>query len=494
MKCVLVANRGEIALRIMRTCREMGLKTIAVASRADEQAPHARYADRCVSLGDGPVVETYLDHAQIIDAAVKEGADAIHPGYGFLSENADFARAVEWAGLTFIGPKPETIALMGLKRESKEKMMAAGVPVVPGYNGKDQEAQSLLDRARDIGFPVLIKASAGGGGKGMRIVHQAEQFVADLETAKREAMSAFGNDTVILEKYLIDPRHIEFQMFGDHQGNVVHLFERECSIQRRHQKIVEETPSPALDDTLRAEMGRAACAAAASVGYVNAGTVEFMLDRSGGFYFLEMNTRLQVEHPVTEMTCGVDLVRWQIRIASGEPLPVTQADVNRRGHAVEVRVYAEDPERGFMPQTGEILTYVEPSGLGVRMDSGVDQGYQVGVLYDPMLAKLIAFGADRQESLDRMSHALRRTVIHGLNTNCAFLRAIVDHPEFRAGRTDTGFLDRHFKQYAGDDSCLDAVLSLCALSGETNPSTSSAAETLWRKDPWTQLSGWRQGT
>ncbi len=491
MKKILIANRGEIAYRIVKTCRDMGVATVAVYSEADAGALHAEAADERRLIGPPPAAESYLRGDAVIEAALQSGADAIHPGFGFLSENAAFAKATRDAGLTFIGPSAEAIEIMGSKQRAKNTVVAAGVPVVPGYNGDDQNPKRLSAEAKKIGFPLLIKASAGGGGKGMRVVEAIERFETELETAKREAMAAFGDDAVLLERYLERPRHIEFQVFGDQRGNLVHLFERECSIQRRHQKVIEETPSVALDDDLRQAMAEAALAAARSVSYANAGTVEFMLDEDGRFYFLEMNTRLQVEHPITELLTGLDLARWQILAARGEPLPLTQDRITRRGHAIEARVYAEDPEQSFFPQTGTVARYREPEGLGVRVDSGVREGDEVSVFYDPMLAKVIAHGADREQARRRLARALEEFCVHGVKTNVAFLRAILEQPAFIEGDTTTDYLDRRFPAFEARDGLIDQALALTALA---KPAVSQAATTASgsaRVDPWSRLSGWR---
>lgn len=440
---VLIANRGEIARRIQRTCREMGIETVAVFSDADAEMPFVREADRAIRIGPAPSRESYLKVEAILDAAKRTGADAIHPGYGFLAENADFARAVKDAGLIFVGPTPEAIDAMGRKREAKALVAEAGVPVVPGYAGSEQDADTLGAEAAKIGYPVLLKASAGGGGKGMKRVDSAEGLADAIESAKREAKSGFGDDTLILEKYVERPRHVEIQIFGDAHGNVVHLHERECSIQRRHQKILEESPSPALDAELRARMGEAAVAAGKAIGYQNAGTVEFILAEDGAFYFLEVNTRLQVEHPVTEAITGLDLVRLQLRVAAGHALPFTQSAVPRHGAALEARVYAEDPASGHLPQTGVIRDWFLPELAGVRVDAGVETGTSVGVHYDPMLAKIITSGVDREEARVRMVHALRALSVQGLVTNRELLLAILEHPAYVQGALHTHFLDHH---------------------------------------------------
>lgn len=484
MKKILIANRGEIAVRIIKTCREMGIATVAVASEADLNAAHADLADECYPIGPAQVNESYLVMDKILEVAKKSGAEAIHPGFGFLSENAAFSKAVTDAGLIFIGPTPEMIEVMGSKQKSKRLMIESGVPTVPGYTGDNQEPDFLQEEAVKIGFPVLIKASAGGGGKGMRVASSKEVFITELNTAKREAMSAFGDDTVLLEKYLTRPRHIEFQVFGDKHGNVVHLFERECSIQRRHQKILEETPSTALDEALRAKMAKAAVAAAASVNYNNAGTVEFMLDTDGSFYFLEMNTRLQVEHPITEMLTGVDLVRWQIMVANGEKLPVTQEQISRRGHAIEVRIYAEDPAANFFPQTGKVVRYIEPTGLGVRVDSGIREGDEVSIYYDPMISKLIVFGVDREAAREKMINALEEYCVHGVRNNIDFLYDILQEPHFIKGDTYTDYLAQYFPDYQAESS--DLALAMTSLGYAKEQSLQQVAS-----DPWSLLGAWR---
>lgn len=440
---ILVANRGEIAIRIMKTCRDMGIDTVAVFSDADDQAMHVRVADLAVRIGPPPSTESYLNIDRIIQAAVETGAQAIHPGYGFLAENADFAQACDDAGIIFIGPGAEAIRAMGSKQVAKRMVSEADVPVIPGYDGADQANQVLAKKACEIGFPVLIKASAGGGGKGMRVIASEDELSEGIESARREAESAFGDGTLLIEKYLENPRHIEIQIMADSHGNTVHLFERECSIQRRHQKIIEETPSTAVDNELRLRMGNAAVQVAKATGYVNAGTVEFIFTPDGQFYFLEVNTRLQVEHPVTEMITGLDLVREQIRVARGEPLSFTQDDLTRTGAAVECRLYAEDPARDFLPATGTVLDWQIPSFENFRMDSGVEEGSVVGVHYDPLLAKLVSYGDNRDEALDRMCRALRELSVQGLTTNRLFLTKIIRHPEFIAGHIDTHFIERN---------------------------------------------------
>jgi 3-methylcrotonyl-CoA carboxylase alpha subunit len=445
---VLIANRGEIAVRIARTARRLGLRTIAVYSQADAGALHVRLADEAHLIGPAPAAESYLAAGRLIDVAKRAGAACIHPGYGFLAENPEFAEACAAAGIVFIGPPPAAIRAMGLKDAAKALMEKAGVPVVPGYHGARQEPKFLREKAYEIGYPVLVKAVAGGGGKGMRRVDKHAEFEAALAGAMREAKSAFGDDRVLVEKYIASPRHIEIQVFGDARGNVIHLNERDCSLQRRHQKVIEEAPAPGMSLGLRAAMGQAAVAAAKAVGYVGAGTVEFIAEASKGlaadrFWFMEMNTRLQVEHPVTEAVTGLDLVEWQFRVASGEPLPLAQGDVPLAGHAVEARLYAEDPEKGFLPSTGRLVALDFPSGEGIRVDAGVTAGSDVTPYYDPMIAKLIAHGRNRAEALDRLASALDRTRVAGPRTNLAFLAALVKSDGFRGEQFDTGFIERN---------------------------------------------------
>jgi 3-methylcrotonyl-CoA carboxylase alpha subunit len=437
---LLIANRGEIAVRVARAAREMGITALGVYSQADADAYHLQFMDDARCIGPAPAPESYLNIDAVLAAAVAMKADAVHPGYGFLSERATFAQACIDAGLIWVGPPPQAMAAMGSKIDAKQRVRASDVPTVPGYDGKDQSTKRLRDEAAAIGFPLLIKASAGGGGRGMRVVESLDGFDEALASAKREALAAFGDDAVLLERYLRDPRHIEFQILADAHGATIHLGERECSIQRRHQKVVEEAPSVALSPELRAEMGAAAVRAAASVGYVNAGTCEFMLDGEGKYYFLEMNTRLQVEHPVTELVYGVDLVQWQLRIANGEPLSIAQADVRPRGWAIETRIYAEDPANHMLPSTGRITRWSPPEGPGVRVDAGVTTGSEVSVYYDPMLAKLIVFGSDRAQAIARLQLALDDFTIDGVRANLPLLQWIVRDEWYRDGRTTTSFL------------------------------------------------------
>ncbi len=440
---ILVANRGEIAGRIMRTARAMGYRTIAVYSDADKDAPHVSFADESVRIGPPPVGESYLSIDRILEAAHKSGADAVHPGYGFLSENEAFAAACGKAGLVFIGPPPAAIAAMGNKAAAKRRMIEAGVPCVPGYQGSDQSDAGLEKEARRIGLPVMVKAAAGGGGRGMRLVQRDGDLLEAIRTARAEAESAFGSGELILERAVIDARHVEIQVFADAHGNVIHLGERDCSVQRRHQKVIEEAPSPAVDAGLRSRMGAAAVAAASAIGYRGAGTVEFLLGGDGAFYFLEMNTRLQVEHPVTEEITGLDLVEWQIRVARGEPLPLAQHEVKLQGHAIEVRLYAEDPYNDFLPQTGRVAVWRPGTGPGVRIDHGIKAGLAISPFYDPMIAKVIARGKTREEARQRLLQALRDTIVLGPTTNRHYLIRLLEHPEFVAGQATTAFIDKH---------------------------------------------------
>ncbi|MCF3592807.1 ATP-grasp domain-containing protein [Rhodobacteraceae bacterium LMO-12] len=441
---VLVANRGEIARRVIRSVKAAGMRAVAVYSDADAGAPHVSAADQAIRIGPGPVGESYLDVARILKAATESGAGAVHPGYGFLSENAGFARAVEAAGLVFIGPTPEAIETMGDKAAAKRAMQAAGVPCVPGYHGVDQSDAVLVAQAAKIGFPLMVKAAAGGGGKGMRRVTRPQDLVEALERARSEARGAFGSDLLILERAVLRPRHVEIQVFADGQGRCIHLGERDCSVQRRHQKIIEEAPGPAMTQALRDAMGQAGVQAAQAVGYRGAGTVEFLVDEAGAFYFLEMNTRLQVEHPVTEMITGFDLVAMQIAVAQGAPLGLKQADVTLCGHAIEARLYAEDPARDFLPVTGRIAHWKAPDAEGVRVDSGVESGMDISPYYDPMLAKIIAWGPDRESARKRLIGALKDTACLGLVTNAGFLASIAEHAEFAAGEATTAFLEEAF--------------------------------------------------
>jgi len=491
---ILVANRGEIALRVMRAAREMGIPSVAIYSEADTHARHALEAEEAVLIGPPLPLESYLAIDKVIAAAKGTGCDAVHPGYGFLAENAAFARACKDAGLVFIGPRAPAIALLGNKLESRKMMEQAGVPVIPGKRIESGALADFAHAADEIGYPVLIKAASGGGGKGMRVVNDPAELADALEAAAREAKSAFGDETVYLEKFLTRPRHVEFQILADQNGNTVHLFERECSIQRRHQKIVEETPSPAVTPEIRAKMGEAAVTAAKAAKYVSAGTVEFLLDEDGSFYFLEVNTRIQVEHPITEMTTGVDLVKEQIRIAAGHPLPFTQEEIIPRGHAIECRVYAEDPESGFLPSSGKIVYLREPAAANLRIDSGIYSGCEVSVYYDPILSKVVTWGRNRDESIQRMLLALTDYTILGIKNNIRFLRAVLAHPEFAAGRTFTGFLGEHLPEWQSEPSAeqfdLARVAAALALARrETNGAVAGTAEHQ-EASIWNQLGNW----
>ena len=463
---LLVANRGEIACRVMRTAKAMGLTTVAVHSATDRDARHSREADIRVDLGGSKAADSYLQIDKLIAAAKASGAQAIHPGYGFLSENAGFARAIENAGLIFLGPPASAIDAMGSKSAAKTLMETAGVPLVPGYHGEAQDLETFRDAAERIGYPVLLKATAGGGGKGMKVVEDVSQLAEALASAQREAQSSFGDSRMLVEKYLLKPRHVEIQVFADQHGNCLYLNERDCSIQRRHQKVVEEAPAPGLTPQLRRAMGEAAVRAAQAIGYVGAGTVEFLLDARGEFFFMEMNTRLQVEHPVTEAITGLDLVAWQIRVAQGEPLPITQAQVPLLGHAIEVRLYAEDPGNDFLPATGRLALYRESAeGPGRRVDSGVEEGDEISPFYDPMLGKLIAWGEDREQARLRLLSMLDEFVIGGLKTNIGFLRRIVAHPAFAAAELDTGFIPRYQAQLLPEPGELDDAFWFAAAQG-----------------------------
>ena len=490
---LLVANRGEIALRVIRACRELGIESVAIYSDADANAPHVLAANRAVRVGPAPAAESYLKIPAVIDAARQARADAVHPGYGFLSERATFARACADAGLIFVGPPADAIEAMGSKIGARALMEKAGVPVVPGRAPADQTDSGIAAAAAAIGFPVLIKASAGGGGKGMRAARNDRELAEAAPAARREAQAAFGDGTLYVERLIERPRHVEVQVFADDHGHVVHLFERECSVQRRHQKVIEESPSPALTPGLRERMGAAAVAAARGAGYRNAGTIEFLVEGAGdtaSFYFLEMNTRLQVEHPVTELVTGTDLVHAQLAVASGGALPWTQADLTQRGHAVECRVYAEDPAGGFLPQAGLLRLYREPSGPGIRIDSGVVEGAEVPVQYDPMLAKLIAWAPSRDAAIARAVAALRDFPILGVRTNIGFLINVLEHPAFRAGDLHTGFIDAHLDKLLTRPEP-DANVAAAAAFVRTQPAAAtSAASGAPVADPWTDLGAW----
>ncbi|MGH8398983.1 MAG: acetyl-CoA carboxylase biotin carboxylase subunit [Gammaproteobacteria bacterium] len=479
---MLIANRGEIACRVMRTCKRLGIATVAVYSDADRHAMHVEMADKAVHIGAAKAADSYLNMDRILAAAKQTGAEAIHPGYGFLSENAEFARRCIKAGVVFIGPSPESMDAMASKSAAVTLMEKAGVPVTPGYHGKDQSFKKLMSEAQRTGFPLLIKPSAGGGGKGMHIVRSADEFKEALETAKREAKNAFGDDSMLLEKYIQQPRHIEFQIFGDSHGKVVHLFERECSLQRRFQKVVEETPSPFLDETTRLEMGEAAVAAAKAVNYVNAGTIEFIVGADRSFHFMEMNTRLQVEHPITEEITGLDLVEWQLRVAAGEKLPLTQNQIKQRGHAIEVRLYAENVEKGFLPMTGHIEAFPLPQGEGVRVDTGVRGDDEINIYYDPMIAKLSVWDKDRGTAIKRLQQALAQTAIFGLTTNLPLLRGIAKHPDFAAGTYDTGFIERQLGTLLTEPKLSAPALAAAGVQELTRLSHHDG--TPWQTDAW----------
>ena len=492
---LLIANRGEIACRIMRTARRLGIATVAVYSDADASARHVRLADEAVRLGPAPARDSYLAIDRVIAAAHATGADAVHPGYGFLSENAAFAEACGAAGITFVGPPASAIRAMGGKSEAKALMVAAGVPVVPGYHGADQSAAALLQAAHDLGFPVLLKASAGGGGKGMRIVRSPVEFQPALDSCRREAAASFGNERLLVERYLERPRHVEVQVFADTHGHCLHLHERDCSAQRRHQKVIEEAPAPGLSAEQRRAMGEAAVAAAQAVGYVGAGTVEFILGAEGSFYFMEMNTRLQVEHPVTEMVTGLDLVEWQLRVAAGEPLPMTQAEVPCLGHAFEARVYAEAPAKGFLPSTGKLLHLRFPAeSATVRVDTGVEPGDDITPWYDPMIAKVIVHGKDRAEALRRLDAALAACEIAGPENNVDFLRRLAMQPDFAAGRLDTGLIEREQAGLLASPPISPAVLAAVARAEaqqEEQAARQRAASSGDPVSPWASVDGWR---
>ncbi len=490
---ILIANRGEIACRVIRTARRLGIQTVAVYSDADANALHVEQADQAVHIGPGAAAQSYLLADRIIAAAKETGADAIHPGYGFLSENPEFVEAVVAAGLVFVGPSAAAIRSMGLKDAAKRLMEKAGVPVVPGYHGEAQEIVVLAGKAREIGYPVLIKASAGGGGKGMRKVDDPDDFADALASAKREAKAAFGDDRVLVEKYIRKPRHIEVQVFGDNQGGAVHLFERDCSAQRRHQKVIEEAPAPGMTDEMRQAMTDAAVTAAKAINYSGAGTIEFIVDGSSGlhpdrFWFMEMNTRLQVEHPVTEMVTGIDLVEWQLRVAAGEPLPLDQSKIALSGHAFEARIYAEDPARDFLPATGRLhhLRFPDIAGQSdaLRIETGVRQGDQISPFYDPMIAKIVTHGRNRKSALSALGRALAGTEIAGTITNLGFLGALAADPDFSSGDVDTGLIERHAADLCSSPEPSMAVVLLAALSSQFGKNSGSAT------DAWDRLSGY----
>lgn len=486
---ILVANRGEIALRIMRSAKEMGIKTVAVFSEADRNALHVRYADEAVCIGPAPSNQSYLVGEKIIEACKLTGAQAIHPGYGFLSENATFAQLVADSGLILIGPSPQAMEIMGNKLSAKAAALKYNIPMVPGTEEAVQDVNEAKQRAIEVGFPILIKAAAGGGGKGMRIVEQASDFEEQMQLAVSEATSAFGDGSVFIERYVASPRHIEIQVLGDTHGNIVHLFERECSVQRRHQKVVEEAPSSILTEGIRQRMGKCAVDVARSVNYTGAGTVEFILDENLNFFFLEMNTRLQVEHPVTELITGIDLVKEQIRIASGEKLSFSQEDLKINGHAIELRVYAEDPANNFLPDIGTLQTYVTPQGNGVRVDDGFEQGMEIPIYYDPMIAKLITYGKDREEAMERMVRAIEEYDITGIETTLGFGKFVMQHEAFKTGNFDTHFVAKYLKpeslKVQDETEALIAAVIAAKLFQKKDTQVSDAAKQStsdWRKN------------
>ena len=488
---ILIANRGEIALRIMRSAKEMGIATVAVFSEADRNALHVRYADEAIFIGPAPSNQSYLVGEKIIDACKKTGAEAIHPGYGFLSENASFAQMVADAGLILIGPSPQAMEIMGNKLSAKAAALKYNIPMVPGTEEAIKDVNEAKQTAIEVGFPILIKAAAGGGGKGMRIVERSEDFEEQMQLAVSEATSAFGDGSVFIERYVTSPRHIEIQILGDAHGNIVHLFERECSVQRRHQKVVEEAPSSILTPEIRSAMGKCAVDVARSVNYTGAGTVEFILDENLDFFFLEMNTRVQVEHPVTELITGVDLVKEQIKIAAGEKLSFSQADLQINGHAVELRVYAEDPKNNFLPDIGTLRTYKTPKGNGVRIDDGFEQGMEIPIYYDPMIAKLITYGKDREEAIQRMIRAIEEYEITGIETTLAFGSFVMKHEAFKTGKFDTHFVNKYFKPESlstqqEDEALIAAIIGtkLLSLANKrvNNPSETKKQSSDWRKN------------
>jgi acetyl-CoA carboxylase biotin carboxylase subunit len=491
MNKILVANRGEIALRVMRTCKEMGIKTVAVYSDADRNALHVKYADEAVNIGPAPSNQSYLRGEKIIEVCKRLNVDGIHPGYGFLSENAEFAELVEKEGIVFIGPSADSMRVMGDKLSAKAAVKKYNIPMVPGSDGAVTDVKLGIEIAKTAGFPVLIKASAGGGGKGMRIVENPEEFEEQMKLAISEATSAFGDGSVFVEKYVAGPRHIEIQVLGDKHGNVVHLFERECSIQRRHQKVIEEAPSSVLTEAIRMEMGRCAVDVAKACNYYGAGTVEFLLDENKNFYFLEMNTRLQVEHPVTEMISGLDLVREQINVARGEKLAFKQEDLKISGHAMEVRVYAEDPANNFLPDIGNLKTYKRPQGSGVRVDDGFEEGMDIPIYYDPMIAKLITYSATRTQAIDRMIRAIEEYDITGVQTTLGFCKYVMQHPAFRSGDFDTHFVKNHFtpenlSNFKPDEEMIATILSAMAFEKK------QVNTTVQEKQETPQVSNWKR--
>jgi acetyl-CoA carboxylase biotin carboxylase subunit len=496
LKKILIANRGEIAVRIINACREMSVPSVAVFSTVDRNSLHVQKADEAYCIGDPPPLESYLNMNKIIQVAKDSGADAIHPGYGFLAENPDFSTRCEKEGIVFIGPNSKALRLVGDKVASRKTMTEAKIPIIPGMMSSGKETKGFKEAAEKIGYPVMIKASAGGGGKGMRVIHSSEDLEKGIEAGMREAKSAFGDESVYLEKYIEEPRHVEFQVLADNFGNVVHLCERECSIQRRHQKIVEETPSCALDEELRAKMGEVAKQVIEVSGYNNAGTVEFLLDKTKKFYFLEVNARLQVEHPITELVTGVDLVKQQIRIASGEKLSLAQEDVRQRGHAIECRIYAEDPENNFFPSSGKILFMKEPSGPGIRHDCGIYSGYEVSVYYDPILSKVVTWGETREDARTRMMLALSDYTILGIKTSIGFLASVMEHSEFVAGNTQTNFIDKNMSDWKGKKETKFMAQALIAAAISSQTKTASKRKVRGREEmpsPWSTVGKWSLG-
>ena len=491
IKKVLVANRGEIAVRIIRALNEMDIKSVAIYSDIDKNAVHTQLADESIRVGPPPALESYLNQDAIINAALQTGCDAIHPGYGFLSERYDFNQKVHNAGLIFIGANPQSMRLLGSKVQSRQIMSKAGIPIIPGMMASTKDYKEFEDYAEKIGFPILIKASDGGGGKGMRIVSTMKDLQSAIDTAMRESMSAFGSDAIYLEKYLENPHHIEFQIARDHFGNVIHLNERECSIQRRHQKIIEETPSPIMTPELRKQMGDAAIKVVNSADYDNIGTVEFLVDKDLNFYFLEVNARVQVEHPITEMTTGIDLVKLQINIADNQPIPYKQDDIQQNGHAIECRIYAEDADNNFTPSPGKILYIKEPVGPGIRYDSGIEVGTEVPTFYDPILSKLIAWGKTRDEAIKRMTTALKQNVILGVKTSINFMINVINHPEFKAGNTNTNFLDDYFSekiQTSKED--LNLAIGATSFSGNHTYDIKNINQFSKMNNPWLEIGKW----
>lgn len=491
IKKILVANRGEISLRVLKTAKEMGIKVVSVFAEDDKNLPHAHFSDEAYSLGSGNLSETYLNKKKLIEIALEAKADAIHPGYGFLSENAEFAQMVEKAGIIFIGPTPESIVLMGDKIGSKQALEKIKIPMIPGYHGDNQDVNHLASEAKKIGFPVLIKASAGGGGKGMRIVHQESELLEAISGAKSEALKSFSNDKVLIEKYVVNPRHIEVQLMSDSHGNHLHFFERECSIQRRYQKIIEETPAPNLSQELRLKICETAVKISSGINYRGAGTVEFILAPDNNFYFLEMNTRLQVEHPVTEMVTGHDLVRYQIMVAQGDRLPVAQNEIKQKGQSIECRIYAEDPDNNFMPSIGKIERIGTPTLRDVRLDCGFLDGTTVGVNYDPMLAKLIVWGEDRDIAIAKTIQSLDDVLFLGVKTNRDYLKRILGHKDFIAGNQHTHFIPDHATELEAKEFSTDELAHFIAAMSFSEGKTTSTGVSMSLKTPWTELTGFR---